>query len=182
MSFHCFRSRGSRRTAGKRQQSDVAGALDCDAQPALVTRANAGHAARKNFSALLHELRQNVRALVVDQVHLFHAELANFLFAEILPLAAAWSPRTTARAALATTFATRSAFAPRATMTTLPTVSPFALPPAFRAWRFSRGCCLLLLLFLCHFVHPFSNFRKSCSYRTEKNGSKDPPLHRAATA
>src|SRR5579859_7974252 len=101
MSFHCFRSRRSRRAARKRQQSDVTRPLDGHAQPALVPRTNSGHAARQNLSALLHELRQNVRALVVDQVHLFHAELANLLFAEVLPLATAWSPWTPARTAFA---------------------------------------------------------------------------------
>ena len=103
----------ARRAAREGQQSDVARPLDGHAQPALVASANARHPARQNLPALLHELRQDVRALVVDKVHLLDAELANFLLAEILALAAwpstgtAWSPGTTA---------TRPAFAPRATV------------------------------------------------------------------
>src|SRR5262249_7160483 len=159
MSFHCLGSRCSRRTAGKRQQSDIARALDGHAEPALVTSANAGHAARENLSALLHELRQDVRALVVDQIHLFHAEFANFLLADVLTLAAAWSSGTSAWATFASRSALASAFAPRAAMTTLPTVTAFALlSSAFCAWRRGWSRCLLLLLFLCHLVHPFNNF------------------------
>ena len=67
-----------------------------------MTSANAGHAARKNFSTLLHELRQDVGALVVDEIHLLDTELADFLFAEILALAAARTAGTTARTAFAT--------------------------------------------------------------------------------
>ena len=101
---------GSRSASCKWQQRDVARALDGYAQPPLVTRANARHAAWQNLSALLHELRQDVRALVVDEVHLLDAELANFLLPEILALAA-WPATGTARTA-----ATRTAFAPRATV------------------------------------------------------------------
>src|SRR5256884_6543545 len=54
-------------SARKRQQRDVARPLDGHAQPALVARAHARHSARQNLSALLHELRQDVRALVVDR-------------------------------------------------------------------------------------------------------------------
>src|SRR5229473_2234294 len=103
----------SRGAAGKWQQSDVARPLDGHAQPALMTRAHARHPARQNLSALLHELRQDVRALVVDEVHLLDAELAHLLLPEILTLApgpasgtartaAAWSalaPRTTVSSA-----------------------------------------------------------------------------------
>jgi len=91
----CFdraRSGAARGAAGKRQQSDVAGALDGDAEPALMTRANAGHAARKNFAALLHKLRKNIGALVVDQVHFLDTKLADFLFTEELPLALSIAP------------------------------------------------------------------------------------------
>jgi len=96
--------------ARERQQRDVAGALDGFAEPALVARADAGHAARENLAALLHELREDVGALVVDEVHLLDAKLADFLFAEILALAAArpaWSAAGTSWAA----FAARSAVA-----------------------------------------------------------------------
>src|SRR6476646_10551704 len=70
--------------ACEREQGDIARALDGHAQPALVTRANTSHAARENFAAFLDKLREDVRALVVDEVHLLDAELADFLLAEIL--------------------------------------------------------------------------------------------------
>src|ERR1700739_886824 len=101
--------------AGKRQQGDIAGALDGHTQPALMAGADAGHAARKDLAALLDELRKNVGALVVDEVHLFYTKLAVFFFAEILALAAArtagptWATRTT-RSAF-TTAASGTAFA-----------------------------------------------------------------------
>src|SRR5467141_4592544 len=89
----CLSARGA---AGKWQESDVARPLDGHAQPALVPRANARHTARQNLPALLHELGKNVRAFVVDEVHLFDAELANLLLSEILALAA-WPASGTAR-------------------------------------------------------------------------------------
>ena len=85
-----------------------------------MTSADASHAARQNFAALLHKLGKNVGTLVIDHVHFFRAELANFLFAEILTLAAAraaWSAAgTSGTAAFATTAATAtgSAFTTRA--------------------------------------------------------------------
>src|ERR1700756_5162079 len=75
--------------------------------------ADAGHAARENLAALLHELRKNVGALVVDEVHFLDAELADFLFAEILALAAAraaWAAAGTSGAAFAASTA-RATFA-----------------------------------------------------------------------
>jgi hypothetical protein len=95
--------------SGKRKQRDVARALDGFAKPALVTCADAGHAARQNLSAFLHELRKNVGTLVVDEVHFLDAKLADFLFAKILALAAArtaWSTRTAARTIAARTAVT----------------------------------------------------------------------------
>ena len=109
--------------AGERQQRDVAGALDRFAEPPLVARADAGHAARENLAAFLHELRQDVGALVVDEVHLLDAELADFLLAKVLALAAARSARSAGTAAW-TTFAARTAVsATGATMTAAWTVS-----------------------------------------------------------
>jgi hypothetical protein len=100
------------RAPRERQQRDIASALDGHAQPALMPRANARHTAGQNLSALLHELRKNVRALVVDEVHLLDAELANLFLAEILALAA-WPASGTARSARAaapwTAFASRTA-------------------------------------------------------------------------
>lgn len=102
---HRTRRVRARGAAGKRQQSDVAGALDGHAKPALMARADSGHTARQNFAALLDELGKNVGALVVDEVHFFDTKLADFLFAEVLALAAA---RATGAARTAA-FATRAA-------------------------------------------------------------------------
>ena len=107
----------ARCASGKWQQSNVAGPLNGHTQPALVACAYACHPARQNLSALLHELRQNVRALVVDEIHLLDTKLADFLFAEILALAAAWSAGTTARTAL-TTRATWAAMSAAGTVAT----------------------------------------------------------------
>src|ERR1700687_5765569 len=118
-----LRARGA---AGKWQQSDVARPLDGHAQPALVPRADAGHPARQNLAALLHELRKDIRAFVVDEVHLLDAELAHLLLAEILALAA----RPPARAAGTTS--TRPAFAAR---TTVPPMATTAFTPRSSTWR-----------------------------------------------
>jgi hypothetical protein len=78
-----------------------------------MTGADSSHAARQNLAALLNELRKNVGALVIDEVHLLNAELANFLFAKILALAAARTARPTtgtSGATFTTTAATRSTF------------------------------------------------------------------------
>jgi hypothetical protein len=141
--------------ARERQQGNVAGALDGHAEPALVARANSGHAPRKNFPAFLNELRKNVRALVVDEVHLLDAKLADFLFAEILPLAAGTA------AGAARTTAAWSAFAAR---TTVPTSGPAMAATAFAARRSTVRLCLFR--FLCHTILPFS-------LRTEKRNSKN---------
>src|SRR5713101_1338182 len=138
----------SRRAARKWQQRDVARPLDGYAQPALMARANARHPARQNLPALLHELRQDVRALVVDEVHLLDAELAHFLLPEILALAPGPASGT------ARTPATRSAFAPRATVPaarTSVTTTMAAFTPRSSA---GRWC---LFLFLCHNFHPFTH-------------------------
>src|SRR5580698_1206710 len=111
------RSLRTRGASGERKQRDVARALDRFTEPPLMASANAGHAARQNLSALLHELRQNVRALVVDEIHLLDTKLADFLFSEILALAAAWSAGTTARTAL-TTRATWAAMSAAGTVAT----------------------------------------------------------------
>src|ERR1700722_16003991 len=79
---------GPRRSAGKRQQGDVARTLDGHAEPALVAGTNSSHTPRENLAALLDKLREDVRTLVVDEVHLLDAKLADLLLAEILALAA----------------------------------------------------------------------------------------------
>jgi hypothetical protein len=90
-----------------------------------MTSANARHAARQNLSALLHELRQDIRAFVVDHVHLLDAELANFLLAKILALAARPATRT------AWTTTARSAFTPRTAMPPTRPVAAMTTRPAF---------------------------------------------------
>jgi hypothetical protein len=96
------RSLRTRGASCERKQRDVARALDRFAEPALMTGADAGHTARQNLAAFLHELRQDVGTLVVDEVHLLDTKLADFLLAEILTLAAARTAGTTARTAFTT--------------------------------------------------------------------------------
>jgi len=148
--------RGSRRSnarrlrprgaARERHQRNVARALDGHAEPALVPRANSGHAPRQNLAALLDELRKNVGSLVVDEVHLLDAELTDFLFAKILALAARTASRPTGSAS-------RAAFAPWAAM---PAAGTAFAPSASRA----TAVRLPLFLFLGHTFLPFSLFRK----------------------
>ena len=138
--FHRARSRAARGAASERQQSNVAGTLDGHTEPTLVTRANAGHAARKNLAALLHELRKNVGALVVDQVHFLDTKLADFLFAEELPLAAARSTWTAARTSWSTTFTPSAATTGTAFATsTAASVTTVAAMPAWSAATRSAG-------------------------------------------
>jgi hypothetical protein len=150
----------ARGAAGKRQQRDVASPLDGDTEPTLVASADTGHAARKNLSALLHELGKNIGALVVDKIHLFDTKLADFLFAEKLALAAARSAgaaRTTTRAAFTTSAATGAAFATRAGA-----VAAFVARCLMRGRSLrSRGLGFrrrwrCLILFVCHNFLPFS--------------------------
>src|SRR5882762_1068360 len=162
--WRCVRGRGmgrtwnndarclrARRAPCKGQQRDVARPLDGHAEPALMTRAHARHPPRQNLPALLHELRQDVRALVVDEVHLLDAELAHLLLAEILALTSGPSSRT-ARAASAW-----AAFAPRATVPAARTAvasMTTGTGAAFTPRSSSRRWCLFL--FLCHTFHPFN--------------------------
>lgn len=135
---HAWRLRTCR-AACEGHQRDVARSLDGHAQPALMPCAHAGHPARKNLAALLHELGQNVGSLVVDEVHLLDTELADLLLPKILALAAR-TPARASRTAWPPTSGT--SFASRAAMP--------AFTPRGSAWR----CCLFL--FLCHTVHPFT--------------------------
>jgi hypothetical protein len=132
--------------AGEGHQRDVAGALDGDAEPTLVARADAGHAAREDFAALLHELREDVGALVVDEVHLLDAELADLLFAEILAFAAG--------ASAGTAWSTGAAFATGAAVTAAGAVSTAVTAGAF-ATRCATGGLRLLSLLICHNCLPF---------------------------
>src|SRR5216684_3604597 len=109
--------------SGKWQQRDVARALDRFAEPALVTRTCAGHAARQNLAPLLNERLKHLGFLVIDEVHALDAESANFLLAEILALAAAsrtprsatWSSGTAAFASLPSASAAGKSFTARPT-------------------------------------------------------------------
>jgi hypothetical protein len=151
-----LRARGA---ASERQQRDVTGAFDGFAEPALMPGADARHAARENLAALLHELRKDVRALVVDEVHLLDAKLADLLFAEVLALSA------TGSAGTSWTTATWATFATRATVTTAwAAVSTAGTPvAAFAAGCASRSLCLLL--FLCHTCLPFGLLCSICLRR-----------------
>src|SRR6266704_2928083 len=100
-------------------------------------RANARHPARQNLPAFLHELRKDVRAFVVDEVHLLDAELAHLLLTKILALAPGPASGT------ARTASTWPAFAPRTTV------------PAFTPRSSAGRWCLFL--FLCHTFHPFTH-------------------------
>ena len=100
---------------GERQQRDILRPLDRHGEPTLMPRAGACHAARKNFPPLLQERRQDLSPLVVNVVRLVHAEPANFLFADEIPLAAfrwtagpaTWSAGSTLRTRSARTEASR---------------------------------------------------------------------------
>ena len=129
-----------------RKQGDVARALDRHAQPALVAGTHSRHPPGQNLAPLLHELGQYVRALVVDEIHLLDAKLADLLFAEILPLPAR------APSGAAGTTATRTAsFAARATVPAAS--SAVTTMTAFTPRRSAGRWCLFL--FFCHTFLPF---------------------------
>jgi hypothetical protein len=144
--FDGARSLGSGGAAGEGQQGDVARALDGNAEPSLVTRADASHSARQNLAALLDKLSQDVRALVVDEVHLLDAELANFFLPEILTLAAPRTAGTTTRTT-GTPF-TPSAGTAFATATPAPAAwrTPATTATALAGLRRSRSLRLFLFL------------------------------------
>src|SRR5712692_793250 len=77
------------KVGGKRQQGDVAGALDGFTQPALVLRAGAGHAPRQDLAAVLHERLQHLHLLVIDEVHPLDAEAPHLFLHKILSLSLA---------------------------------------------------------------------------------------------
>ena len=180
------RSLTARCAAGKGQQRDVTRALDRHAEPTLMARTNARHAARQNLAALLHELRKNIRALVVDHVHLLDTELADFLFAEVLTLAARTSARTTgaSRAAFAPR-TTGTAFAPRTTGTTFATwagmatwaavtsawamTSARSMSAAFTLWGAGGSLRLRWFLFVCHNLFCLSLFSGRSKLRHYKD-------------
>jgi hypothetical protein len=147
--------------ACERQQGDIARTLDGNAEPALVTRANSGHAARQNFAAFLDELRKNVRALVVDEVHLLDTKLADFLFAEILALAARTAAGSTRTTATWATFTAR---------TTMPAAGSAMATTTFAARRSTVRLCLFRIL--CHNVLPFSLETIKTKFETRKNESE----------
>jgi hypothetical protein len=130
--FDSARSRAAGGAAGEWQQCDIAGALDGDTEPALVTRADSCHTARKNLAAFLHELRKNVGALVVDEIHLFDTELADFLFAKKLTLAAARAAGSAARTT-GTAFTASAATATGTTFTASAATAMSTVPSTTRA-------------------------------------------------
>ena len=133
-----------------------------------MARADSGHAARKNLAAFLHELREDVGALVVDEVHFLDAELADFLFAEILALATRASAGT-AWAASRAAFATRAAVTATGSMTTAMTAGAFAT-------RCAAGGLRLLLLLICHNCLPFPFASDSAEVSKSSNkGDRDGP-------
>src|SRR5512146_2838002 len=71
-------------TRRKRQQGDVARALDGGRKPALVRRAHAGQATGNDLAPLGHKLLQQAHVLVIDVVNFLDAELAHLLAAEKL--------------------------------------------------------------------------------------------------
>src|SRR6202008_2778433 len=85
---------------GKRQQRDILRALDGYRKPALMARAGAGHAARKNLAALLDERRQNLGLLVVDEIDSVDAKTANLLLANEAALPSLGRPAGAAAATL----------------------------------------------------------------------------------
>src|SRR6202166_1837493 len=107
--YCCARLLRPCRASRERQQRYIPGALNRHTQPALVPRAYPGHAPGQNLAPFLHKLRKNVRALVVDEVHLLHAKFADFLLAKILALPTTWSAGTSA--------ARPATFTPRTAMT-----------------------------------------------------------------
>jgi hypothetical protein len=95
----------------EREESDVARPFDRLAQPALVARAGAGHAARQNFAAILNELVERIGFLVVNEINFAGAEMADLPLAEELALASA--RRAAGATGSAPTFARASAIAAR---------------------------------------------------------------------
>jgi hypothetical protein len=97
------------------QKRDVARPLDGFAEPALVARAGAGHAAGQNLAAFLHKRLEHLDFLVVDEIHVLDAKTAYFLFAEILALSAAaraaWTTARSSRPSGAAAFAALSSSA-----------------------------------------------------------------------
>jgi len=61
----------------ERNKRDVACALDRFAEPPLVARARARHAARQNFASILHEWLKHLDLLVVDKVHALDTRTGN---------------------------------------------------------------------------------------------------------
>src|SRR3970040_2064169 len=69
----------------EREQGDVAGALDGHRELPLVGGAGARDPPRQDPPALLHEAPETSDILVVDLLHLVHAELADLLPTITLP-------------------------------------------------------------------------------------------------
>src|SRR6266850_849592 len=157
--YHHARRLRARCAPRKGHECNVPRPLDCHAQPTLVPRTYAGHPPRQNLPALLHELRQDVRALIVDEVHLLDAELANLFFSEILPFPARPSAGTAGSTAARPAFASRSAM-PAA----VAAVATFTPRSSSRRW------CLFLLF--CHTFHPFTSCPASAGVSSSESQKK----------
>src|SRR2546421_4841082 len=75
---------------GVGQQCDVAGTLERDREPALVTGAGAGDTTRKDLAPLADEAAKTRDFLVVDQMHLLHTEVADLLVRLAISLIGRW--------------------------------------------------------------------------------------------
>src|SRR5690349_17627853 len=73
----------------KRQQRDIACALQCLHKLALMGRANSGNPTWQNLSTLRNKLKEEASILVVDVVNLVHAEFADLLTPHKLPFGSA---------------------------------------------------------------------------------------------
>src|SRR5712691_248861 len=75
---------------GVGEQGDVAGALERDREPPLVTRTGSGDATRKDLASLADEAAQARDLLVVDEMDLLHTEVADLLVRLSVALIGRW--------------------------------------------------------------------------------------------
>src|SRR3982075_178962 len=75
---------------GVGEQRDVARALKRDGEPPLVAGTGSGDATRKNLAPLADEAAKARDLLVVDQMDLLHAEVANLLMRFSVALIGRW--------------------------------------------------------------------------------------------
>jgi hypothetical protein len=114
---------------GEGKQRDVARPLDRLAQPALVARAGAGHAARQNFAAVLNKRPKLIGLLVINEINFVRAEAADLPLAEELALASAWRA-----AGSSTAFTRTSALTARAAGMRASSAPAGAIPTESSRW------------------------------------------------